>query len=95
MTEVLMAFIHRHARGIEDEIARAEAAIRALPELAADGEPAEAESRRMLRLLQERVEELKRLASPPDSALASRFATPCAAPKGPRTRFVRERKNGG
>jgi len=62
MTNVLMTFIHQHARSLEDEIARAEAAIRALPEIdASTGRDSEA--RDMLRQLRERVEELRLLAS--------------------------------
>jgi hypothetical protein len=65
MTNVLMTFIHQHARSLEDEIARAEAAIRALPEIdvSTQGDPADPEVRGMLRQLQQRVEELRLLAS--------------------------------
>jgi hypothetical protein len=62
MTDVLMAFIHQHARSLEDEIARAEAAIRMLPDIDASTRGG-AETRSLLRRLRERVEALKLLAS--------------------------------
>jgi hypothetical protein len=62
MTNVLMTFIHQHAHSIEDEIARAEAAIRALPEIDVPTSPADPDARGIERQLRERVDALRRLA---------------------------------
>ena len=65
MAHVLVDFIRHRARSIPDEISRAEAAMRALPEISvsAEGEPSDPEAWCMLWQLHEHVEKLKELAS--------------------------------
>ena len=65
MARALVDFIHCKARSIADEIARAEAAIRAIPEVtnSADGMAPDSMARCVYWQLRERVEELQALSS--------------------------------